>query len=215
MNNNIKRAENLIDCFNKNNPNITYTCYVPSTATVTVGTTTTTAAGTNASVTNVGTKTNAILNFSIPRGEQGTPGTQITPAYSSIYNTTQTVINLNQGVATAVTLGTTGVNNNVNNSTANKLTITNAGDYRIDYFLAASSSAAATITLDVKNSGNQIVGSNISEAAGANEAVQIQGSVLANLAVGNVLELNVASSVNTNLTPSDGTNAYLIITKLN
>ena len=212
MNNNIKRAEKLIDCFNKNNPNVCTCCIPATTTTVTVGTTTTTAPGTNASVTNVGTRTNAILNFSIPQGE---PGTATNTAYSSIYSTTQTVINLNQGTATTVTLGTTGVNYNVNNETANKLTITNAGDYKIDYFLAATSSAAATLTLDVKNSGNQIVGSNISEAVGANEAVQIQGSVLANLAVGNVLELNVASSVNSNLTPSDGTNAYLIITKLN
>ena len=39
--------------------------------TVTVGTTTTGDAGTNASVTNTGTAQNAILNFTIPRGETG------------------------------------------------------------------------------------------------------------------------------------------------
>lgn len=215
MNNNIKKAEKLIDCFNKNNPNITYTCYVPTTSTITVGTTTTTEPGTNASVTNVGTRTNAILNFSIPRGEQGTPGTEITPAYSNIYNNAQTVTSLTQDVATTVTLGTTGINNNVNNETANKLTITNAGDYKIDYLLVGTSSAAATLTLDVKNNSNQIAGSNISEVASANETVQIQGSVLANLSVGDVIELNISSSATTNLTPSNGTNAYLIITKLN
>ena len=49
------------------------------TATVSVGTTTTGAVGTSASVTNSGTTTAAILNFTIPRGDQGpagTPGTQ-------------------------------------------------------------------------------------------------------------------------------------------
>lgn len=40
-------------------------------ATVTVGTVTTGAAGTQASVTNVGTSTNAILNFTIPQGVSG------------------------------------------------------------------------------------------------------------------------------------------------
>lgn len=45
-------------------------------ATVTVGTTTTTAPGTNANVTNSGDNYNAILNFSIPRGEQGVQGPQ-------------------------------------------------------------------------------------------------------------------------------------------
>jgi len=39
--------------------------------TITVGTTTTGAPGTPASVTNVGTATNAILNFVIPEGEPG------------------------------------------------------------------------------------------------------------------------------------------------
>jgi hypothetical protein len=43
-------------------------------ATVTVGTTTTGAAGSNASVVNVGTTQDAVLNFTIPRGTPGTPG---------------------------------------------------------------------------------------------------------------------------------------------
>lgn len=30
MNNNIKRAKQYIDCFNKENPNITYTCFGPT-----------------------------------------------------------------------------------------------------------------------------------------------------------------------------------------
>ena len=43
-------------------------------ATISVGTTTTGEPGTSASVENVGTSTNAILNFTIPQGSQGTPG---------------------------------------------------------------------------------------------------------------------------------------------
>ena len=45
-------------------------------ASVTVGTTTTLDPGLNATVTNVGTATNAILDFGIPRGEQGIQGIQ-------------------------------------------------------------------------------------------------------------------------------------------
>jgi len=48
-------------------------------ATVTVGTTTTLAPGLNATVTNVGTSTNAILDFGIPAGEQGIQGIQGIP----------------------------------------------------------------------------------------------------------------------------------------
>jgi hypothetical protein len=45
-------------------------------ATITVGSTTTGAAGTNASVSNVGTSSAAILNFTVPRGNQGIQGNQ-------------------------------------------------------------------------------------------------------------------------------------------
>lgn len=45
-------------------------------ATVNVGTTTTLPAGSNATVTNVGTSTNAVLNFGIPQGIQGQQGVQ-------------------------------------------------------------------------------------------------------------------------------------------
>lgn len=43
-------------------------------ATITVGSTTTGEPGTNAQVTNSGTSENAILNFTIPRGETGATG---------------------------------------------------------------------------------------------------------------------------------------------
>lgn len=43
-------------------------------ATITIGSVTTGAAGSNASVTNSGTATNAILNFTIPRGQPGSGG---------------------------------------------------------------------------------------------------------------------------------------------
>ena len=83
MNNNIKKARQLIDCFNKENSNVTYTCFGatgptgptgPAGATITVGVTTTTAPGTNASVVNTGTSSNAVLDFSIPAGATGPTG---------------------------------------------------------------------------------------------------------------------------------------------
>lgn len=53
---------------------------VPGTAaTVNVGTTTTGAAGTNASVTNSGTTSAAVFNFTIPRGDTGAQGPQGVP----------------------------------------------------------------------------------------------------------------------------------------
>lgn len=54
-------------------------------ATIQVGTVTTGAAGSQAAVTNVGTENAAILNFTIPQGQQGVPGT--TPSTDNFVTT--------------------------------------------------------------------------------------------------------------------------------
>jgi len=52
-------------------------------ATISIGTTTTLSAGSNASVTNTGTNLDAVFNFGIPRGIQGNPGNPgITPTFA-------------------------------------------------------------------------------------------------------------------------------------
>ena len=58
---------------------------------VTIGTTTTGAAGTNAAVENVGTETEAILNFTIPRGDTGTSITSIAKTASTGFVDTYTI----------------------------------------------------------------------------------------------------------------------------
>ena len=69
--------------------------------TVTVGTTTTGNAGTNALVTNTGSLTNAVFAFTIPRGAtgaKGDPGTQGVPGSSATLNPISTTISLNAPV---------------------------------------------------------------------------------------------------------------------
>lgn len=56
-------------------------------ATIEIGTTTTGAAGTQASVVNVGTDTHAILNFTIPKGQDGTGGVVGGDMYKATYDT--------------------------------------------------------------------------------------------------------------------------------
>jgi hypothetical protein len=57
-------------------------------STIAVGTTTTTAAGTNASVTNVGTSADLILDFGVPRGNTGAQGAQGDAATINVGTTT-------------------------------------------------------------------------------------------------------------------------------
>lgn len=94
MNNNYRKAQKKIDCYNQQNKNTTFTCFGPTGptgptgpagSTITVGTTTTTVPGTDAAVVNVGTSSNAILNFSIPRGATGPTGPTARCNKSSIY----------------------------------------------------------------------------------------------------------------------------------
>jgi hypothetical protein len=71
-------------------------------ASTSVGTTTTGAAGTSASVTNSGTSLDAVLNFTIPRGDTGATGTAATIAAGT---TTTTAPGTN---ATVTNVGTSG-----------------------------------------------------------------------------------------------------------
>ena len=76
--------------------------------TITVGTTTTGAPGTQASVTNSGTVTNAILNFVIPEGEPGATGPQgpVGPTGATGATGPQGPAGID-GAAATITIGTT------------------------------------------------------------------------------------------------------------
>lgn len=80
---------------------------------VTIGTTTTTAAGQPASVTNSGTSSASILNFSIPtgtQGPQGLTGPQGTTGYQGLQGTQGSYgINVDAGSPTTVSGGTVGI----------------------------------------------------------------------------------------------------------
>lgn len=82
----------------------------PGPTTLAVGTTTTGAAGTNASVVNTGTATDAIFSFTIPRGATGATGAtgpQGIPGSSATIDPVPTTISLNIPISTGY-----GVNSN-------------------------------------------------------------------------------------------------------
>jgi hypothetical protein len=88
-------------------------------ATVAVGTTTTSAPGTNANVTNTGTPGAAIFNFTIPRGDKGDQGDPGTPGADGSDGAPGA--DGSDGAAATVTVGSTttsapGTNANVTNS---------------------------------------------------------------------------------------------------
>ena len=195
-------------------------------ATITVGATTTGDAGTNASVTNVGTNENVILNFSIPRGatgaegpqgeqgEQGPPGTSSLNTYGRKYNNSNNGISLEINVPQNISLSEAGPTNNMTTGTENALTIVDDGIYLINYYFSGSSTNAGTITVDVKQNATAIGSTSISKAVTASTNTDFVGSTINTLVAGDQIGLDIKSSVATTVTPNTGNNAYLNIIRI-
>ena len=186
-------------------------------ATVTVGTTTTGDAGTNASVTNTGTAQNAVLNFTIPRGETGATGPQGTTAtneYGYKYDTTTNPITLTANTVATVPLNQTGPLNVITGATTNALTIGSAGTYKIDYFFNGISNTAGDVNLAVYNNNNLVAGSTITLNLETANEKNATGSIIASFTEGNVITLGLESTTGVEVTPASNTNAYLSIVKL-
>ena len=200
--------------------------------TITIGTTTTGDPGTDASVTNSGTAQNAILNFTIPRGETGPTGAQgpqgetgatgeqgpagevATNEYGYKYDTTNDSITLTANTVTTVPLAQTGPLNVITGSTENALTIGSTGTYKIDYFFNGISNIEGNITLSVYNNGNWLTGSTLTLNLETTDERNISGSIIASLSESDVITLGIESTTEIEVTPSSNTNAYLSIVKL-
>lgn len=200
--------------------------------TITIGTTTTGDPGTDASVTNSGTAQNAILNFTIPRGETGPTGAQgpqgetgatgeqgpagevATNEYGYKYDTTNDSITLTANTVTTVPLAQTGPLNVITGSTENALTIGSTGTYKIDYFFNGISNIEGNITLSVYNNGNLLTGSTLTLNLETTDERNISGSIIASLSESDVITLGIESTTEIEVTPSSNTNAYLSIVKL-
>lgn len=200
--------------------------------TITIGTTTTGDPGTDASVTNSGTAQNAILNFTIPRGETGPTGAQgpqgetgatgeqgpagevATNEYGYKYDTTNDAITLTANTVTTVPLAQTGPLNVITGSTENALTIGSTGTYKIDYFFNGISNIEGNITLSVYNNGNLLTGSTLTLNLETTDERNISGSIIASLSESDVITLGIESTTEIEVTPSSNTNAYLSIVKL-
>lgn len=111
-------------------------------ATISVGSTTTGAPGTNASVTNVGTSSAAVLNFTVPRGATGAAGAPGAPGAPGQAAT------VNVGTTTTGAAGTSASVTNSGTSSAAVL------DFTIPKGDKGDAGSAATITVGNTTTGN-------------------------------------------------------------
>lgn len=109
-------------------------------ATITVGSTTTGAAGTNASVVNSGTSSAAVLDFTIPRGQDGSiEELTSVPKFNAYYNTAYNAFPAD----TPIPFNTQQMNVGSFTMTGGRITIPKAGNYMI------------TVQLWVHNNGSR------------------------------------------------------------
>ena len=181
---------------------------------IAVGVTTTTDPGTNASVNNVGTDDNVILNFNIPRGETGPAGPTAIETYVRKYNTSTDNISLETNIAQNIPLGNNGPTNKITTATQNTLTIAENGVYLVEYGFSGSSSTNATLTVEVKQNANAIDSTSIVKTVTANNNTDFNSSTINSFAVGDEIGLSIESSTAATITPANGTNAYLNIVRI-
>ena len=113
-------------------------------ATVQVGTTTTGAPGTNASVTNTGTESNAVLNFVIPAGATGASAAESRPSVLAVQDTTEQALTENTPVSFAVNLLQSGTDL-THTAGSNQITVETTGIYQAALSAEVSPTGAATL----------------------------------------------------------------------
>ena len=238
MNNNLERARAYIDCYNKNHPNNGCCCCFgptgptgptgPASATITVSTTTTSDPGSAASVVNVGTSSNAILEFTIPRGATGPTGaTGATggglAAYGGLYNSaTQTPTLTTANTFVPLELNTALPLLNTTDST-NSITVTEAGVYEISYNIDLTATAELTFSAEARQNTTAItptittVTATVTTTGGGTFNATLTTSALVNLSASDVIDL----ALTTTGTPSGTTtvqangSCILVVKKVN
>ena len=145
-------------------------------ATVQVGTTTTGAPGTNASVTNTGTENNAVLNFVIPAGATGASAAESKPSVLAVQDTTEQALTENTPVSFAVNLLQSGTDL-THAAGSNQITVETPGIYQAAFTAEVSPTETATLPLTISLSLEQ--GTTILETSSTTMTTAEQSNTLA------------------------------------
>ena len=145
-------------------------------ATVQVGTTTTGAPGTNASVTNTGTESNAVLNFIIPAGATGASAAESRPSVLAVQDTTEQALTENTPVSFAVNLLQSGTDL-THAAGSNQITVETPGIYQAAFTAEVSPTGTATLPLTISLSLEQ--GTTILETSSTTMTTAEQSNTLA------------------------------------
>lgn len=122
-------------------------------------------------------------------------------------------VDLTADTPTTLTLESTMPLSNVTYGT-NSITVTESGNYEINYGLIGNVTPAATLTLSVNTDGAPTPSATVTEDFNTGTTSALDGSAIVALTAGNVLTLVLTPSATTTLTPSENLNRYLTVKKL-
>ena len=97
----------------------------------------------------------------------------------------------------------------------NGITVTQDGDYEINYKLVGQVDTPSTLTLSVAVDGVLPPSGTVLREFTAATENELVGSTIVSLTAGNVVTLQTTGSAATTFTPTDNVNSYLTVKKLN
>ena len=148
-----------------------------------------------------------------PTGPKGDDGETLS-TFGRKYNNTVNTITLETNIAQQVPLGNAGPVENVTTNTQNTLTITESGNYLVEYFFTGSASANADLTLEVKQNATPIGSSSIKKSVTANNDTTFIGSTINAFNANDEISLSLQASTGVTVSPAAGTNAFLNIVRI-
>lgn len=160
------------------------------------------------------------LTFYIPKGEKGDIGptgpagkTEII-AYAERYLTLTQDLKLQAETDTVIPLNEYGSALFANYDTENSIDIKESGFYQISYFFSAMPKQNCTLTISAKDNDLLLPASNITTQWQANNIGNISNTIITALSEGDILNLNIRATTETDLAFNGSTSAVLSIVKI-
>jgi len=136
-------------------------------------------------------------------------------AYGGKYNDTPQTLNLIVGTPTQVPLANSLPNLNTTYTPANSITVTQAGNYEINFFSNVTAAVATALTQAVRSNGTNIPSTIITRTLSVGVGSIYSGSVVVSLPAGAVIDMAVSALLAVGVTLGSGVNASLSVKKLN
>ena len=156
---------------------------------------------------------NFVLDFTIPQGPTGPIGpSNGLNAYGGIYSNCLNVLYLGIDNSVILPLNDKMLENHMNYTTENSITIEQNGTYQISFVVDVATSKKANITVSVWDNENLVLATEKTKSLAINEKTVFSGNTICNLQKDSIIRITIASDVETEVAIDE--NASLVIKKI-